>query len=112
MENNHPVLDGLFQALSDPTRRAVLNRLGSGPATVTELAAPFRMALPSFLKHIRQLESAGWIFTRKNGRSRTCSLAPAAMVATESWLSRQRALWEARGDRLARFVTSSDQETP
>jgi DNA-binding transcriptional ArsR family regulator len=111
MENNHPVLDGLFQALSDPTRRAVINRLGQGPATVTELAAPFPMALPSFLKHVRQLESAGWIFTRKEGRTRVCRIAPAAMVATESWLARQRAIWEARAHQLDRLVTSDHGES-
>lgn len=112
MDKYSAVLNGLFQALADPTRRAILNRLGAGPAAVSELAAPFSMALPSFLKHIRQLESAGWIFTRKDGRTRLCSLSPAAMVATESWLSRQRGIWEARSDRLEHFVTSSGQEMP
>ena len=110
MDHNHPVLNGLFQALSDPTRRAVLTRLGSGSATVSELARPFQMALPSFLKHIRQLEHAGWIFTRKEGRTRVCRLSPAAMAATQSWLDRQRAIWEGRAERLDRFVTATGED--
>lgn len=110
MDHNHAVLDGLFQALSDPTRRAVLTRLGSGSAPVGELARPFDMALPSFLKHIRQLELAGWIFTRKEGRRRICRLSPAAISATQSWLDRQRAVWEGRAERLDRFVTATEKD--
>jgi DNA-binding transcriptional ArsR family regulator len=107
---NETDLDALFQALSDPTRRAVLARLGRGPAAITELAEPFPMALPSFLKHIRQLEESGWIRTRKAGRIRTCELDPAAFVAAQGWLAHQRAIWEGRNDRLERFVTGQDKE--
>ena len=107
---NERDLDALFQALSDPTRRAVVARLGRGPAAITELAEPFPMALPSFLKHIRQLEESGWIRTRKEGRIRTCELQPAAFSAAQGWLARQRAVWEGRNDRLDRFVTGQDQE--
>lgn len=103
-------LDALFQALSDPTRRAVVARLGRGPAAVTDLAAPFAMALPSFLKHVRQLEESGWIRTRKEGRVRTCELEPTAFAAAQGWLAHQRAVWEGRHDRLERFVTGKDQE--
>jgi DNA-binding transcriptional ArsR family regulator len=98
-------LDGIFQALSDPTRRAVLQRLGSGPASVGELAEPFEMALPSFLKHIRALEQSGCIRTRKQGRVRMCTLDKKSFTAVESWLAGQRALWEGRTDRLEEFVT-------
>lgn len=106
-------LNGLFQALADPTRRAVLQRLGEGPASVTELARPFDMALPSFMKHIRLLESSGWISTRKQGRVRHCALQERPLAQLEGWLAVQRALWEARTDRLERFVMAAqEEETP
>ena len=98
-------LDGIFQALADPTRRAVLQRLGRGPASVGELAEPFEMALPSFMKHIRYLEKSGWITTRKEGRVRTCTIEKKPLAAVDSWLSAQRRIWEGRTDRLERFVT-------
>src|SRR5581483_8966275 len=97
-------LDGVFLALADPTRRAVLGRLSSGPASVGELARPFDMALPSFMKHIRLLEDSGWIRTRKQGRVRTCAIEKRALGAAESWLATQRAIWEARFDRLDAWV--------
>jgi DNA-binding transcriptional ArsR family regulator len=99
-------LNGIFQALADPTRRAVLRRLGRGPASISELAEPFDMALPSFMKHIRFLEDSGWIRTRKEGRVRTCAIDKKPLAAVEAWLSAQRALWEARTDRLEQFVTT------
>src|SRR5688500_18682965 len=99
-------LDGIFQALADPTRRAVLGRLGRGPASVSELARPFDMALPSFMKHIRLLEGSGLIRTRKDGRVRTCAIERKSFAAVESWLSSQRAIWEGRTDRLEQFVTT------
>jgi DNA-binding transcriptional ArsR family regulator len=103
-------LDGLFQALADPTRRAVLGRLGKGPASISELAAPFDMALPSFLKHIRVLEDTGWIRTRKDGRVRTCAIEKRQFAAVETWLSAQRAIWTGRTDRLEQFVTNPRKE--
>lgn len=105
-------LDGVFQALSDPTRRAVLGRLGSGPASISELAAPFDMALPSFMKHIRHLENTGWIKTRKAGRVRTCSLERKPFGVVESWLVEQRSIWEGRTDRLEQFVTITHDKEP
>ena len=98
-------LDRLFQALSDPTRRAVLARLARGPVTVSDLAAPFDMALPSFLTHLRKLEDAGLITTTKDGRVRTCALVPAAITPVQHWLDDQRALWETRLDQLEDYVT-------
>ena len=100
-------LDGAFHALADPTRRAVLGRLGAGPASVGELAAPFDMALPSFMKHIRLLETTGWIRTRKTGRVRTCTLAKESFDVIEGWIGEQRSIWEARTDRLEQFVTTA-----
>jgi|SRR6516164_7184836 DNA-binding transcriptional ArsR family regulator len=103
-------MDAIFQALADPTRRAVVGRLGRGPATVSELAAPFDMALPSFLKHIRMLEGGGLIRTRKTGRVRTCELEKGALATAESWLAQQRALWEGRTDRLEQFVLATQEK--
>ncbi|MCC7265823.1 MAG: helix-turn-helix transcriptional regulator [Caulobacteraceae bacterium] len=104
MENYQSSLDAAFHALADPTRRAVLSRLSRGPAPVTELAAPFAMGLPSFLKHLRVLESDGLIRSEKVGRVRTCRLNAERLTAAESWFSEQRALWQARTDRLADYV--------
>lgn len=97
-------LDSIFHGLADPTRRAVIAQLARGPAAVSELAAPHRMALPSFLKHLKVLEAGGWIESGKAGRIRTCCLRPEAAKAAEDWLGRQRSLWEARLDRLDSFL--------
>jgi DNA-binding transcriptional ArsR family regulator len=104
MAQHSAPLNNVFLALADPTRRAVLGRLSSGPASVGELARPFEMALPSFMKHIRLLEDSGWIRTRKEGRVRTCVIEKEAFAAAESWLATQRAIWEARFDRLDAWV--------
>jgi DNA-binding transcriptional ArsR family regulator len=106
MEQDARQLNGIFQAIADPTRRAVLGRLGSGPASVSDLAKPFDMALPSFMQHIRFLEESGWIRTRKVGRVRICAIEEEPFTAVERWLSEQRALWEGRTDRLQQFVES------
>jgi DNA-binding transcriptional ArsR family regulator len=98
MAKEAEALDRVFRALADPTRRAVLERLGRRPAAVSELAAPFRMALPSFVQHLRVLEGCGLIRTRKSGRVRTCELAPRSLRPAEGWLARQRSIWEKRLD--------------
>ena len=110
MEQYSGRLNGIFQALADPTRRAVLGQLSKGPAGVSELAKPFDMALPSFMKHIRFLEESGWILTRKEGRVRTCTIEKKAFTAADSWLSEQRALWEARFDRLDALLEAPEDE--
>jgi DNA-binding transcriptional ArsR family regulator len=110
MEQDARQLSGIFQAIADPTRRAVLGRLGSGPASVSELAKPFDMALPSFMQHIRFLEESGWIRTRKVGRVRICAIKEEPFTAVERWLSAQRALWEDRTDRLQQFVETINVE--
>lgn len=93
--------DGVFRALADPTRRAVLERLGrDGPTTVRELAAPFDMALPSFLQHIKALEAGGLVRSRKIGRSRRCELDGKGFAIAETWLAAQRRLWAARLDGM------------
>ncbi|HZF45523.1 MAG TPA: metalloregulator ArsR/SmtB family transcription factor [Sphingomonadaceae bacterium] len=104
MENNSASLDLAFHALADPTRRAVIRRLIESPAPVAELAEPFAMGLPAFLKHIRVLEESGWIASEKKGRVRTCRMLPERLRATEEWLTAQRKVWEGRTDRLATYV--------
>jgi DNA-binding transcriptional ArsR family regulator len=110
MEQYSEQLSGIFQALADPTRRAVLGRLGRGPASISDLAAPFDMALPSFMKHIHFLEDHGLIQTRKEGRVRTCAIRKKSFAIAETWLSAQRALWEERTDRLEQFVTTAQKK--
>lgn len=104
MPNQTAQLDRVFQALADPTRRAVLERLGSGPAAVSELAQPFDMALPSFAQHLAVLEKCGLVRSRKAGRVRTYHLTPRRLEAAEHWLSAQRAKWQCRLDQLDDFL--------
>lgn len=94
-------LDTFFGAIADPTRRAVIERLVAGPASVSDLAAPHDMALPSFMKHLNRLEAAGLIRTIKTGRTRMVHIEPQPLAEAEHWLARQRRLWESRLDRLA-----------
>jgi DNA-binding transcriptional ArsR family regulator len=109
--DNHPdTLSGLFQAFADPTRRFVLARLARGSASVSDLARPFDMALPSFMKHIRFLERSNLILTRKVGRVRTCEINRKRFSEAESWFTEQRILWEGRADRLEEFVIELQQE--
>jgi DNA-binding transcriptional ArsR family regulator len=97
-------LDRVFKALSDPTRRAVLERLSGGAAAVSELAEPFDMALPSFLQHMNVLESSGLVRSSKSGRVRTYQLTPEPLKAAEGWMVTQRASWERRLDQLDRYL--------
>jgi DNA-binding transcriptional ArsR family regulator len=108
MENNHIALDSVFHALADPTRRAVIQRLGEGPASVSELAEPFDMALPSFLKHIGVLEASGLVGSKKTGRVRTCKLKPERLAAAEKWFHAQRAQWEDRYHNLDELLAKLD----
>jgi DNA-binding transcriptional ArsR family regulator len=110
MGNNHAMLDSIFHALADPTRRAVIQRLGRGPATVSELAEPFAMALPSFVKHIAVLEASGLIGSKKIGRVRTCTLKPGKLAAAERWFSQQHAHWESRYDNLDNLLSGLSGE--
>ena len=94
----------VFHALSNPTRRRVLERLSVGPATVSELAAPFDMALPSFVQHLSVLEQSRLVTSKKQGRVRTYEIAPARFKIVEDWLTERRQLWEARLDRFDAYV--------
>jgi DNA-binding transcriptional ArsR family regulator len=104
MPNQLIQLDRVFQALADPTRRAVLERLGQGPCAMSELAQPFPMALPSFSQHLDVLENCGLVRSRKQGRVRTYRLAPKAMAVAEDWMAKQRRLWERRLDQLDDYL--------
>lgn len=112
MANAEPTLDLVFHALADPTRRAVVARLTRGEATVSDLAAPFDMALPSFVQHLRVLESSGLVDSRKVGRVRYCRLLPAPLDDARTWIGAQRVSWERRLDRLDRHLQSMTQEPP
>lgn len=103
---NNSDLNVLFQALADPTRRTILARLAHGPASVTDLAKPFDMALPSFLQHLRKLEEGGLIETAKQGRVRTCTLRVGALAPAKTWMEEQRLLWDGRHDRLEDYLAS------
>ena len=96
--------DMVFHALSSPTRRKVLERLSVGPATVSELAAPFDMQLPSFVQHLSVLEQSRLVKSKKRGRVRTYELTPERFKVAEDWLSERRQLWEARLDRFDKYV--------
>jgi DNA-binding transcriptional ArsR family regulator len=102
-------LDEVFIALADPTRRAVLSRLGRGRASVSELAQPFPMTLPSFMKHVRVLEASGLIRSKKVGRVRFCVLDRERLAIVDEWLAQQRASWTGHIDRLEQFVTRSEE---
>ena len=102
-------LDGVFVALADPTRRAVIRHLGNGPTSVGDLAREFPITLPSFMKHVRTLEATGLIRTAKSGRVRTCVLNRERLALVEDWLAEQRRIWEARTDRLERLVTDPEE---
>jgi DNA-binding transcriptional ArsR family regulator len=96
--------DEVFRALSNPTRRKVLERLSVGPATVSDLAAPFDMQLPSFVQHLSVLEQSRLVKSKKRGRVRTYEIAPERFTVVEHWLTARRQLWEARLDRFDRYV--------
>jgi DNA-binding transcriptional ArsR family regulator len=98
------VADDVFHALSNPTRRKVLEQLSAGPATVSELAAPFDMQLPSFVQHLSILEESRLVKSKKRGRVRTYEIAPARLKVAEDWLSARRQMWEDRLDRFDEYV--------
>ncbi|MDN3357670.1 metalloregulator ArsR/SmtB family transcription factor [Actinomadura sp. DC4] len=106
---NHE-LDRIFQALADPTRRDIVERLTRGPASVSALAEPLAMSLPAVMQHLQVLESCGLVRSEKVGRVRTCQVEPAGLRAAEGWLGRQRTAWEARLDRLGGHLNDDEQE--
>jgi DNA-binding transcriptional ArsR family regulator len=104
-------LNSFFSALSDPTRRAVIERLAGGPASVSDLAAPHDMALPTFLRHLKVLEDSGLVRSVKKGRVRTCHIEAQPLIEAQGWLAWQRAVWEGRNERLAQLAEKLEQES-
>ena len=97
-------LDGVFHALADPGRRAMVERLTRGPASVTELAAPLDMSLPAVLQHLAVLEKSGLVASEKAGRVRTCRVDTAVLRTAEEWIADRRSTWERRLDRLGEYL--------
>ncbi len=105
-------LDEVFRALADPTRRAVVERLSRGPASTSDLARPFSMALPSFTQHMAVLERCGLVASQKRGRIRTYRLAGDHLAAAEGWLAARRNVWETRLDQLDEFLITTKESNP
>jgi len=103
-------LDLAFQALADPSRRAMVDRLAQGPATVSELAKPLAMTLPGVMQHLAVLEASGLVVSEKIGRKRTCRIEPKALTQAEQWIAERRALWERRLDRLGQFLEETKDD--
>lgn len=103
-------LDRVFHALADPGRRLMVERLSRGPASVSELGKPLAMSLAAVVQHVQVLESSGLVRSQKVGRTRTCSINPAALTLAESWIADRRTLWERRLDRLGDHLAGNQQE--
>lgn len=104
MPNQRTELDLVYQALADPTRRFIVERLARGPATVSELAEPHDMSLPAVLQHLSLLEASGLVRSEKVGRVRTCRVESAKLRAAEDWIAARRSTWERRLDRLGDYL--------
>ena len=104
MLNQSIRLDRLFQALADPSRRVMVERLSRGPASVSELARPLAMSLPAVVQHLQVLEASGLVRSEKIGRVRTCRIEPAALRSAERWIADRRATWERHLDRLGEYL--------
>lgn len=111
MLNYSDTLDSVFHALADPTRRAMVQRLCHGPASVSEIAKPLTISLPAVVQHLKVLEESGLVRSEKAGRVRTCRIVPKKLGMAERWISERKALWEARLDRLGEFLAANPDET-
>ncbi len=110
MLNQSAPLDLMFQALADPTRRFMVERLSRGPASVSELAKPLAMSLPAVVQHLQVLQASGLVRSEKVGRVRTCRIEPAALRTAEEWIAARRAVWERRLDRLGEYLAAQPDE--
>jgi DNA-binding transcriptional ArsR family regulator len=110
MLNQRASLDLAFQALADPTRRRMVERLSRGPASVSQLAEPLAMSLPAVVQHLQVLEASGLVRTEKVGRVRTCQIVPAALNAAEQWINERRVTWQRRLDRLGDYLAETTEE--
>jgi DNA-binding transcriptional ArsR family regulator len=108
MLNQEAPLEVLFQALADPTRRGMVERLSRGPASVSALAQPLAVSLPAVLQHLHVLEASGLVSSEKIGRVRTCRIEPAALTRAEEWIAERRGNWEQRLDRLGAYLAEQD----
>jgi|SRR5690349_16342998 len=106
------VLDRVFQALADPTRRALVERLSRGPASVSTLAQPLPMTLPAVIQHLQVLEASGLVRSEKVGRVRTFAITPDGLSRAEQWISQRRTTWERRLDRLGLVLADLPEATP
>ena len=111
MLNQVADLDRVFQALADPGRRLMVERLSRGPASVSELGKPLAMSLAAVVQHVQVLEASGLVRSQKVGRTRTCSIDPAALKSAEGWIAERRSLWERRLDRLGDLFIDDDDDT-
>lgn len=110
MPNQTSSLDLMFQALADPARRSMVERLSRGPASVSELARPLAMSLPAVMQHLAMLEAGGIVSSEKVGRVRTCQIRPEALSLAEQWINQRRTQWERRLDRLGDFLAAEDED--
>jgi DNA-binding transcriptional ArsR family regulator len=111
LEQATPPLDRVFQALADPSRRVMVERLTRGPASVTELAEPLPMSLQAVVQHLQVLEASGLVHTEKVGRVRTCRIEPSVLRSAEEWISERRTSWERRLDKLGEYLAEHPDET-
>jgi DNA-binding transcriptional ArsR family regulator len=109
---HHQSLDDVFHALADPTRRAIVERLTQGSASVSDLAAPFDVTLAAIGQHLKLLEACGVVRTNKSGRTRTVELSPQRLIAAERWFTQHRERWERRFDRLGDLLAEEDDDAP
>jgi DNA-binding transcriptional ArsR family regulator len=112
MLNQVADLDRVFQALADPGRRLMVERLSHGPASVSELGRPLAMSLAAVVQHVQVLEASGLVRSQKVGRTRTCSINPAALRSAEGWIAERRSLWERRLDRLGDHLADAASSGP
>jgi DNA-binding transcriptional ArsR family regulator len=112
MLNQPAALDAMFQALADPTRRAMVERLSRGPASVSQLAEPLPMSLPAVVQHLQVLEQCGLVTSQKVGRVRTCTLDTGALSRAEQWIHERRRAWETRLDRLGDYLDANPDMPP
>ncbi len=110
MLNYDATLDRVFQALADPGRRVMVERLSRGPASVSDLAQPLDMSLPAVMQHLQVLEASGLVKSEKSGRVRTCRIEPGALRNAEAWIAQRRAAWERRFDRLGDYLAEQDDQ--
>ena len=103
-------IDLMFQALADPARRTMVERLSRGPASVSELAQPFDMSLSAVVQHLHLLQASGLIASEKTGRVRTCRIEPRALKTVEQWITERRTVWERRFDRLGQYLADHPEE--